>query len=148
MSKSGLVSLVNAIGGLFVAAYLTYSHYAPGSLYCTVGDCKTVQNSEYAMLGPIPVAVLGLAMFVALIGLIVGRERMPAREFAITATTFGMTLLGVLFYIYLTYLEIAVIHAICQWCVISSLFTLAIFVVETWRLWTRSLSVAPADPEP
>jgi len=147
MSRSGWASLVGAVGGLLVAGYLTYSHYAPESLYCTVGDCKTVQNSEYAMLGPIPVAVLGLLMFAALIGLAVVRERQPAREFTITSAMFGMTLLGVLFYIYLTYLEIWVIHAVCQWCVISSLFTLAVFVLESWRLcrWRRRSTTPRTD---
>ena len=137
-------TLAVAAAGAAVAGYLTYSHYAPGSLYCTVGDCKTVQNSDYAMLGPIPIAVLGLGMFLTVIAVALWRLRQPAREFEATAALFAMTLIGVIYFAWLTYIEVAVLNAICQWCVAASIMTLGIFVAETRRLW-HAVGMSPAE---
>jgi uncharacterized membrane protein len=49
--------------GVVLASYLTWVHFDTGSLVCGLGDCHTVQASEFATIGPIPVAVLGLAMY-------------------------------------------------------------------------------------
>ena len=144
---AGWSTLGSAAGGLAVAAYLTYTHYAPGALYCSVGDCGTVQKSEYSTLGPVPISILGMLMFVALIASVVLRARRPDLEFPVTAAAFAMTLVGVLYYIYLTYIEIWVLHAVCQWCVICSLFTLVAFVTESRRLWTGSLAIDGADED-
>lgn len=125
------VLLLLAALGTAVAAYLTFvaldTNVEP---FCSgVGDCHTVQSSEYATVGPIPVAVLGLGMYLGLLGLI------GARRFArggadprLALLTFALALSGALYSAYLTYLELFVIDAICVWCVISATIVTAIFV--------------------
>ena len=109
--------------GLFVAGYLAYVESAEVRAVCgPVGDCNTVQQSEYARLfGVLPVGVLGLAGYVA-IGVAWVVNRMGDRRassLAWIALTW-MTLLGVLFSIYLTFLEPFVIGATCIWCLSSA----------------------------
>ena len=129
-----LASLVLAIAGIGVAGYLTYVHYNLSALVCTFGGCETVQTSRYAVLAGVPVAVLGLLMYLAVTGLVLVRATRRDLQLHLTATTFGIVLAGLVFAIYLTYLEVAVIHAICQWCVMSALLTVGLVISEGYGL--------------
>jgi len=125
-----VATLVTALLGVCVAAYLTYVHYAGLQPFCAGGGhgCERVQSSSYASLGGIPVAVLGLAGYVAIaIALIVPGERARLIAAALAVSGFG-------FSAYLTYLELFVIHAICQWCVASAILLTLIAVLAVWRL--------------
>lgn len=116
--------------GVGVAAYLTYVHYAGLQPFCAGdgGGCERVQSSAYATLGAIPVAVLGLAGYLAItVALIAPGE--PAR---LAAATLAITGLG--FSAYLTYLELFVIRAICQWCVASAVLSALLAALTVWRL--------------
>ncbi len=124
-----------AVAGIGVSAYLVWVHYDIDALVCGVGDCLEVQASEYAEVLGIPVAILGLAMYVLVLGLSLTRLRMPERASDITTALFVTTLAATLYSAYLTWLEVYEIEAICQWCVISALITTAIFIVEACRLW-------------
>ncbi len=110
--------------GILVAGYLAFIETTNTAAVCgPVGDCNMVQQSEYARLfGRIPIGVLGLAgYFCILLAWLVariGRKRMG--EFA-AFTLLGLTLAGVLFSIYLTFLEPFVIGATCSWCLTSSI---------------------------
>lgn len=78
--------------------------------------CETVAQSEYAvLLGLVPVAYLGFAFSLLLVGLAAAWWRRSDRRMLLAA--YGLLLLGTLFVAYLTYLELFVIHAICPWCV-------------------------------
>jgi len=123
-------SMVLAGAGVGVAGYLTYTHYNIGALVCSVGDCHAVQTSQYATIGPVPIAILGLGMYVAVIALGVLRWRRADWLSTATMGAFALALAGTVYFAYLTYLEVAVIHAICQWCVTSAILTLGILVVE------------------
>lgn len=129
------ISIVLAVLGVGVASYLTYVHYNQGALVCGVGNCHTVQNSRYAVIAGIPISVLGLAMYLAVIAL--GVLRLVRRDLFMLATmaAFAVTLAGTLYAAYLTYLEIAVIKAICQWCVTSAVLTLLILISEGFGLF-------------
>src|SRR5688572_9052137 len=59
--------LVLALIGLVIACYLTYVHYNHDALICTTGGCETVQQSDYATITGIPVALFGVGMFLTLI---------------------------------------------------------------------------------
>jgi uncharacterized membrane protein/glutaredoxin len=114
---------VLCVVGLFVAGYLAYVESAEVGAVCgPVGDCNTVQQSEYARLfGVLPVGVLGLFGY-ATIGVAWVVNRLGdgrASSLARVALTW-MTLLGVLFSIYLTFLEPFVIGATCIWCLSSA----------------------------
>ncbi len=128
-----------------IAAYLTITHYEESLLVCSVvNGCETVQSSEYAMLGPIPVAVLGLIGAVVMLGLAIARRLRPDLIYQTSVALFGMALLSVIFLLYLTYLEIWVIEAICQWCVSFLIVMLIWLGVETYRLW-KDLFAVPDD---
>lgn len=104
--------------GMLGSAYLTWVHYSGQLALCFgAGGCETVQASRYAMVGAVPVAVLGLLAFGAVFALAGLRLRPAAPAWLLTAL-FGVTLAGTLFAAYLTYLELFVIKAICPWCVV------------------------------
>lgn len=116
--------------GVGVAGYLTYVHYGGLQPFCAGGGhgCERVQSSSYASLAGIPVAVLGLAGYVAItIALLAPGERARLVAAALAVSGFG-------FSAYLTYLELFVIHAICQWCVASAGLLTVLAVLTTWRL--------------
>jgi uncharacterized membrane protein len=124
---------VLSLVGVFVSAYLyLYKIGRIGTLACGSGGCETVQTSVWSRFAGVEVALIGVLGYALLFGVsLVGlqpalaRRRWPARVLAALAGG------GVLFTIYLTYLELFVIHAICRWCVgsaaiIVGLFTLAL----------------------
>lgn len=127
-----LLSLV----GFFVSFYLlAHSLGWTGPLVCGVGDCATVQASEYARLGPIPVAGIGAAGYLVLLSVALMGLQPGGRDSRMVAVLLlGGTFVGVLFSAWLTYLEAAVIRAWCQWCVVSAiLITLAFFAsIPEW----------------
>ena len=134
-----IVALVFAALGIGVAGYLTYVHYAGLQPFCAGGShgCERVQSSAYATVGGIPVAVLGLAGYVGIaIALVAPGDlaRMSAAALAI---------IGFGFSAYLTYLELFVIHAICQWCVTSAVLLTVLAVLTVCRLLA---SGDPPDP--
>jgi uncharacterized membrane protein len=116
--------------GVGVAGYLTYVHYAGLQPFCAGGGhgCERVQSSPYAMLAGIPVAVLGLVGYLAIGAMLLTpgeRARLAAAALAISGLGFSA---------YLTYLELAVIDAICQWCVASAALMTVLAVLTVWRL--------------
>ncbi len=104
---------VLALAGAAVAAYLVYARYTGTRLACTTGGCETVQHSKYAKAAGIPVAVLGLAAYVAVLATTLSARLEAA---AIGAT---VVLAGLAFGVYLIVIQVAVIDAICQWCLAS-----------------------------
>lgn len=114
---------VIAVIGIAVAAYLTYVESTGAAAVCgPVGDCNTVQQSEYALLfGVLPVGAVGLAGYVAIIGawIVTRIDSGPAADWAKIAILV-MTVLGTLFSVYLTFLEPFVIGATCAWCLTSA----------------------------
>lgn len=114
--------------GLAVAGYLTYVHYEDISPVCTTGGCEKVQSSSYSELAGIPVALLGLVGYLAIaLSLLLRGDLGRAATAALTIAGFG-------FSAYLTYLELFVIDAICQWCVASAVLMTALLVVAVMRL--------------
>jgi uncharacterized membrane protein len=120
------VALV-ALVGAGVAAYLTYVHYRPAALICTAGGgCETVQESSYAELVGIPVALLGLCAYVLVLAL-VAWDSDAARTVVAT-----IALAAVGFAIYLVLLQALVIDAWCVWCLVNDVAVvplLAVFAV-------------------
>ena len=108
-----------AVVGLAVAAYLAYVETQAVTAFCgPVGDCNAVQTSEYAYIFGIPIGVLGVMGYLAILATL-GWNRWRADGRAAFALV-GMTGFGVLFSIYLTYLEPFVIGAVCAWCLTSA----------------------------
>ena len=122
-----------ALLGAAVAGYLTYSRFAHATITCTSGGCETVQSSRYAELAGIPVSLLGLVAY-----LVVFATAFFASDIGRAA---GATLAvaSALFASYLVYVQIAILGAVCDWClasdVVIALLTFA--CVERLRITLR-----------
>ncbi len=123
-----LASIVLAALGLALAAYLTYVHYDGLKVLClSSGGCETVQASRYAELAGVPVALIGLIGYAAiLLSLAVGGENGALLTLTLVVVGWG-------FSAYLTYRELFTIDAICQWCVGSAVIMTALLVVSVIR---------------
>ena len=133
-----VVSFVLTLLAIADSAYLTWVHYLPQDLVCSVnGGCHTVQSSTYATLGPVPVALLGLAMYVVILLLGIIRWQRPDIAPYASVAIFGMVLAGVIYYGYLTHIELNVLNAICQWCVICAVLTVGLLLTEGYGLWKQ-----------
>lgn len=127
------MTLLSAVGAA-VAAYLVVIALDPNKeVACgPLGDCHAVQSSRFADVAGVPVAAFGLLMYVGLLALMVARvARLGSAELqqAFVTLTFSLALGGVVYSAYLTYLELAVIHAICVWCVTSAAIITVVFVL-------------------
>jgi uncharacterized membrane protein len=121
----GVLTLI----GIGIGGYLTYTHYAGLHVLClSSGGCETVQNSSYAKLDGIPVAVLGLAGYIGILASLVVRGESSR------LAAFGLALIGFGFSMYLTYRELFTIKAICQWCVGSAVLMTALAVLTAVRV--------------
>jgi uncharacterized membrane protein len=108
--------LAFALLGAGIAAYLTYVHYSGAQIACTAGQsCAKVQTSQWSTLAGVPVALIGLVGYLAILAFLVGPDREESR-----LVILGLTMTGSGFSAYLTYRELFSIHAICEWCVSSA----------------------------
>ncbi len=125
---------VLVIIGIAVAVYLSFVEVTHSEAICgPVGDCNTVQQSSYALLfGVLPVGVLGVAGYLLIMIAWIIELSGPAawRRYA-AIVIWGLALFGVLFSIYLTFLEPFVIGATCAWCIISA-------IIMTLILWAST----------
>jgi uncharacterized membrane protein len=119
-----------ALLGIAIAGYLTWVHYAGIRPICISGSggCEQVQGSRYADLAGLPVALLGLIGYVAILGSLWLRGEAGLTIGAV------LTMVGLGFSAYLTYRELFTIQAICQWCVASAIVMTALAVLAVIRL--------------
>jgi uncharacterized membrane protein len=105
---------VAALAGIAVAGYLTWVHFDEAALVCVAGGgCETVQESEYAEIAGIPVALLGLVSYSIVAALVVW-DAPTARLIAAS-----LAVVGLLFSLYLLALQLFVIDAVCLWCLVN-----------------------------
>jgi uncharacterized membrane protein len=132
------------IAGLVVSSYLVATHYGDQPIECGgVGDCNYVNSSEYASIGGIPVSLLGVAMYIGLIAASAFWSLKPADDKRMIAY-WGLALSGAGYAAYLTYVELAILHAICVYCVVSAGILAGSLVLSTWAL----LATPPTPEEP
>ena len=126
--RAGLAVL--AVAGALISAYLTWAHLSGAAPVCVGGSggCETVQTSRYSEIVGVPVAALGLFAYAAMLACAVVRDERAAILGVFVA------LVGALFSAYLTYLELFVIRAICQWCVASAVVVVVYLVLGAVRL--------------
>ena len=119
-----------ALAGTAVAGYLTYVHYRPAALICTGGGgCEAVQESSYAELAGLPVAVLGLLAYLVVLGLVAWDSEL-ARTLAA-----AIALSAVGFAVYLVAVQAFAIEAWCVWCLVNDLVIVPLLAVLTvWRV--------------
>jgi uncharacterized membrane protein len=124
-----VASIALVLAGIGISGYLTYAHYEGIDPACVGGSsgCHIVQSSKYAELAGVPVALIGLIGYVA-----IGASLAVRTELGRTITL-GLAMGGAAFTVYLTYLELFVIDAICQWCVANAVTMWLLFIVSATR---------------
>lgn len=136
INRLRLFSVFCAGIGFIDALYLTWVKVSHTEAACLpgVGNCEVVNTSQYSAISGMPIAVLGAAGYLIILFFLYFETRKPGwKENGILAV-FGLSFIGVLYSVYLTYLELAVIHAICPFCVLSATAMLLIFFATTTRL--------------
>jgi uncharacterized membrane protein len=130
-----------SLAGLFISGYLyLYKIGRIGSLACGTGGCETVQLSSWSRFAGLEVSLIGVFGYAGLLALsLASLQTGETRPWLVRAMAVAAGM-GVVFTLYLTYLELFVIHAICRWCVASGAIILAIFGVALLdqRMQSRS----------
>ena len=131
-----LASLVLAVGGLGVSTYLTIAHYTSSKILacsetCLVNCSAVTTSPQSKVFGILPVAVLGLAFFVFMVPMTTPWAwRSPRREIALARL--ASVIVGVGFILYLIYVELIQVKAICLWCTSVHVITFLLFVLVTF----------------
>jgi uncharacterized membrane protein len=124
-----IILLVFTVLGVILASYLTYVHYAGIKPACTAGEsCTKVQTSQYSKLAGVPVALMGLLGYIAILASLLAPENENTR-----LATMALTLVGFAFSGYLTYRELFSIHAVCEECATSAGFLTIMMCLSIWR---------------
>jgi uncharacterized membrane protein len=129
----GSTSLAIALVGLAVSIYLTVEHYTASTvLACpenSVINCAKVTTSSYSKIGPVPVALLGAVYFIGMIALCLpqawNRQRLDAARIAGAAA-------GVASSLYFVWVELFRLDAICLWCTVVHVSTVALLGAVLW----------------
>ncbi len=128
-------SAVLVVVGLLVSIYMTiYKLTANDSMCLGSGDCSTVNASRYSEVNGIPVGVIGAIGYLAILAVHYFEKRNSFFKQNGTLLIFGMALTGFLFTIWLIYVEIALLKAICPFCVTSQAAMTIIFIIAVMRL--------------
>ena len=128
-------SVVLVVLGLLVSIYMTIYKITSNNKMCLgSGDCSTVNSSIYSEVNGIPVAVFGIIGYLSILAVLVFEKRHPFLEQNGTLMIFGMALTGFLFSLWLVYVEIALIKALCPFCVTSQVSMTLIFIMAVIRL--------------
>jgi uncharacterized membrane protein len=134
LAPRGIVSFLITLVGLGISIYLTIEHYdAKLTLACPESatiNCAKVTTSKWSHVGPVPVALLGLIFFVGMAILC----SPPAWRFGVLdrLRVLGVAV-GAVSVVYLVYVELFRVNAICLWCTGVHLCTLALLVAVLWQ---------------
>jgi uncharacterized membrane protein len=121
------VAALSAVGAA-IAGYLLYERWTGGTIACATGGCETVQESEYATMLGVPVALLGLLAYAAIFATALGTSEI------VRAAGAALAVGGLVFSLYLVYVQAALIEAFCQWCLASDAVMALLAVATTLRL--------------
>jgi uncharacterized membrane protein len=142
MKKLRIAAIVTAFFGLAISSYLSVVKLANKDVLCFkgMGDCSIVTTSAYSMWRNIPVAFLGMAGYILIIGLLFIIHRQKHESSSIMLALFGVTTFGAIYSLYLTYVEFFIIHALCPWCFASAiamflLFTFSVIMLRRSKIF-------------
>ncbi len=129
------ITFVLAVLGILDGTYLLIYKLTNNPSMCLgSGGCHNVNFSPYSEIGGIPVAVFGMAAYLVIAAILLLEPRLKIAQENGSLAIFGISLAGVAFTAYLTWLEIYVIHAICPFCVASAVIISLIFILAIIRL--------------
>ncbi len=99
-----------------------------------IGDCWTVNNSRYSEWNGIPISFFGIAAYVSIILIATILQRYDLFQKYGNFLIFGIATIGIIFSAYLTYLQFAVIHAICPFCIFSAITMTIVFIISLVKI--------------
>ncbi|MCI0521094.1 MAG: vitamin K epoxide reductase family protein [Chloroflexi bacterium] len=135
MNKLRLFAMLVTLVGLVDSAYLSWNKLTHRQVFCgTSSQCETVNNSIYAEINGIPIAILGVGAYLVILALLYLEGRGGLWQEVAPLAVFGMSLVGTLYSAYLTYIESAVLHAVCPYCVVSAVCITLLLVLAIIRL--------------
>ncbi|MDR3577210.1 MAG: vitamin K epoxide reductase family protein [Anaerolineaceae bacterium] len=145
INKLRLAFFILSAAGLVDALYLTWIKFTNNYALCIqgVGNCESVNTSSYAEIMGIPVAVLGAGTYLLILAIVLLETRIDHLKTNSTLYLFGITLIGVLFSAYLTFIEIVIIKNICPYCVISAILMTVLFILSIVRLSQGQTEINP-----
>jgi uncharacterized membrane protein len=130
------ISIGLAFLGFLDSLYLTFVKFSGRYALCgPIGDCESVNSSRYSEIGGVPIALLGMGAYLIMIVLLFLEGRSTFWSENSPLVVFGLSLVGVVYSAYLTYLEIAVLRAVCPYCVLSAVILVVLLVLSGVRLW-------------
>lgn len=132
-----LIAILMTLVGVGISVYLSYVKVADKEAVCvktTTFDCNSVQTSAYSEMLGISVAFIGLAAYGTMLALLLLERRISLVGEYSRLILFAMTLFGVAYSGYLTYIEAFVLEKWCLWCVSSALLMVGLFVLSLTRL--------------
>ena len=129
------ISIALAILGTLVSVYMTIFKLTENNKMCLGnGGCSVVNSSSYSEVSGIPVALVGVGGYLAILAILLFENRIKFLKQNGTLIVFGLTLAGFLFTLYLIYVELALIHALCPFCVTSQITMTILFILSVIRL--------------
>ena len=121
--------------GLLVSIYMTIFKITSNENMCVGSkDCSIVNASRYSEINKIPVAVIGVGGYTALLAILLLERRPGFIKQNATMLFFALSLLGFFFTVYLIFVEIVLIKAYCPFCITSQVAMTLIFFLSVIRL--------------
>ncbi len=142
------ICILLVVFGIGVSGYLSYVTLVNTEMICAEGavfNCDAVRTSDYAKMAGIPIAVLGLGTYLVMGGLVLLENRIEVlRRFGVEIL-FGITLFAWLYSMWLVYLQVFRIQALCMWCLLHELNITGLFVVVSVLLWKKLSAPLPEE---
>ncbi len=113
------IFLAVALVGLMVSLYLTYAYVIAHKVACIGGGCEIVAASPYSRIFGIPQPIMGVVFYLAVIFSLLHHRAKSLLPL--------LTAVGAAYSVYLTWVEVSILHAICMWCMISAVCTWILF---------------------
>ena len=129
------ISIGLAVLGVLVSAYMTIYKLTDNQSMCLGnGGCSVVNSSIYSEVYGIPVAVIGMGGYGVILATLLLQGRWQFLQDNAIMLVFGLTLAGFVFTLYLIYVELALIHALCPFCITSQVTITILFILSVTRL--------------
>jgi uncharacterized membrane protein len=129
------ISIALTTLGMLVSIYMTIFKLTDNASMCLGnGGCSVVNSSIYAEVSGIPVAAIGVGGYLTILAVLLAEYRGEFFKQNAPMIVFGLALVGFLFTLYLVYVELVLIHALCPFCVTSQITMTILFILSVIRL--------------
>ena len=137
---SWAMAILAILGAIDSTYLLIYKLTGNNQMCLGNGGCHNVNFSPYAVIYGIPISAMGLAAYLLMLAIVLLEPQLPILKENAPLLLFGMTLVGIGFTVYLTYLELYVIHAVCTFCVASAVIITLMFILAIIKLVRQTAS--------